>query len=87
MKEKLSWAFNIYDIDGNGYVSVTEIVKILGSIHKMAGVIGIEDFDTDKVVETFELMDTDKDGCLTLEEFIQGAELDLTFVKLLQAKR
>ena len=92
LEEKLGWAFKIYDVDGNGYVSLEEIVKIYESIHKMAGVITgeenqVEDIGVMKIRETFEIMDTDKDGSLTLEEFIEGAEEDLTFVKLLQAKR
>lgn len=88
VEEKLGWAFKIYDVDGNGYVSLDEIIKILESIHKMAGVItGEDEYDVTKIVEIFEKMDTDKNGFLTLDEFIHGAEEDLTFVKMLQAKR
>eukprot|EP00116_Pleurobrachia_bachei_P017483 sb/3477745/ len=37
VKQKLNWAFNLYDIDGNGNVSKDECLNIIRSIHSMMG--------------------------------------------------
>ena len=37
MQEKLDWAFNLYDIDGNGFISREECLEIITAIHCMMG--------------------------------------------------
>mmetsp|Transcript_6871 Transcript_6871/g.10050 ORF Transcript_6871/g.10050 Transcript_6871/m.10050 type:complete len:189 (+) Transcript_6871:62-628(+) len=82
--EKLKWAFNIYDFDGNGTIELPEMEKLLTGIFKMAETHDGDDFDEEafnkqvkiRSKRIFDKMDTDGDGELTLEEFIQGCKDD-----------
>ncbi|KAI6748642.1 hypothetical protein HG530_015415 [Fusarium avenaceum] len=87
MEDKLDWAFQLYDIDGDGKISYDEMLKIVEAIYKMVGsmVKLPEDEDTPekRVKKIFRMMDKDENGSLDMEEFKEGSKRDETIVSAL----
>ena len=76
MKEQIRWIFRLYDINGDGLLHIHEILEILRSAN-------LENEYTETVTELFQRMDTNNDGVLTMDEFINQSMDDFTFVKVL----
>ncbi|EFX03580.1 neuronal calcium sensor 1 [Grosmannia clavigera kw1407] len=87
MEDKLDWAFQLYDIDGDGKISYDEMLKIVEAIYKMVGsmVKLPEDEDTPekRVKKIFRMMDKDENGSLDISEFKEGSKRDETIVSAL----
>jgi Ca2+-binding EF-hand superfamily protein len=85
--EKLEWAFSLYDIDGDGYISRDEMLKIVSAIYLMVGnMVSLpKDESTPelRVDKIFALMDKDKDGKITMEEFREGSKKDSSIITAL----
>ncbi|KAG0165614.1 Neuronal calcium sensor 1 [Apophysomyces sp. BC1015] len=85
--EKLYWAFQLYDINNDGYISYDEMLCIVDAIYKMTGnMVKLppgEDTPTKRVQKIFALMDLDNDGQLTMEEFREGSKKDHTIIQAL----
>ncbi|EEP78138.1 neuronal calcium sensor 1 [Uncinocarpus reesii 1704] len=87
MEDKLDWAFQLYDIDGDGKISYEEMLAIVEAIYKMVGsmVKLPEDEDTPekRVKKIFRMMDKDENGSLDIAEFKEGSKRDETIVSAL----
>ena len=66
MKRKMQYAFDIYDIDGDGYISKEELATVL----KMMVGNNLTPEQVDHIVtKTISEADLDKDGRLNFKEF------------------
>nr|VZI49458.1 unnamed protein product [Spirometra erinaceieuropaei] len=65
-KEKLEWAYQMYDIDGNGTIERNEMVEIIRAIYSMLGADGssAELSPEARTEEIFAKMDENKDGAM-----------------------
>ncbi|CAE6411879.1 unnamed protein product [Rhizoctonia solani] len=85
LDEKLKWAFQLYDIDGDGFITYDEMLQIVRSIYKMTGQMvklpADEDTPEKRVDKIFRNMDRDKDARLTYDEFVEGSKQDPTIVQ------
>lgn len=76
--EKLEFAFSMYDIDKNGFITKEEMALIMDSFYKLVGPLVTfsgKKYETPSqlVDEFFDQMDTNKDGNISLEEYKNGA--------------
>uniref|UniRef100_A0A0R3RXG2 Neuronal calcium sensor 1 n=1 Tax=Elaeophora elaphi TaxID=1147741 RepID=A0A0R3RXG2_9BILA len=87
LDEKLDWAFSLYDVDKDGYITMKEMADIVEAIHSMVGdIIELpkdEDTPEKRVAKIFSNMDRNFDGKLTLEEFKLGSKNDPCIVQAL----
>jgi Ca2+-binding EF-hand superfamily protein len=70
VEERLLWAFGIYDINGDGYISVEEMTEIVAALYDMLGRSSETQMSAEeRVGAIFELMDENKDGKISKQEF------------------
>ncbi|PNI12936.1 KCNIP3 isoform 7 [Pan troglodytes] len=86
--EKLKWAFNLYDINKDGYITKEEMLAIMKSIYDMMGrhtyPILREDAPAEHVERFFEKMDRNQDGVVTIEEFLETCQKDENIMSSMQ---
>nr|AAK53711.1 KCHIP4.2 [Homo sapiens] len=86
--EKLKWAFNLYDINKDGYITKEEMLAIMKSIYDMMGrhtyPILREDAPAEHVERFFEKMDRNQDGVVTIEEFLEACQKDENIMSSMQ---
>lgn len=87
LDEKLEWAFSLYDLDKDGYITRDEMLHIVEAIYRMVGkMVDLpEDEDTPekRVDKIFHKMDKNDDGKLTMDEFREGSKCDPWIVQAL----
>ncbi|CAH2084922.1 unnamed protein product [Euphydryas editha] len=74
LEEKLRWTFTLYDINGDGYITKEEMTEIVTAIYDLMGKIVEPMIDDEavreKVERLFQKMDLNRDGVLTMDEFL-----------------
>uniref|UniRef100_A0A8C1XCP7 EF-hand domain-containing protein n=1 Tax=Cyprinus carpio TaxID=7962 RepID=A0A8C1XCP7_CYPCA len=76
--EKLQWTFNLYDINRDGYINKEEMTDIVKAIYDMMGRFTYPALKTDTTKQHvdafFQKMDKNRDGVVTLDEFILSCQ-------------
>lgn len=87
LDEKLDWAFHLYDLDNDGFITKEEMLNIVEAIFAMVGdAVNLpeeENTPQKRVDKIFKHMDKNRDGRLTREEFLVGAKSDPSIVQAL----
>ncbi|KAG1689645.1 Frequenin-1 [Nymphon striatum] len=88
LDEKLQWAFQLYDVDNDSYITREEMYSIVDAIYQMVGNRQIAGTDQDetpqsRVDKIFDQMDKNHDNRLTMDEFKEGSKQDPKIVHAL----
>ncbi|XP_041369091.1 Kv channel-interacting protein 4-like isoform X4 [Gigantopelta aegis] len=85
LQDRLQWAFNLYDINGDGIITKDEMLDIVSAIYDMMGRYTepmIDDSSAKEHVERiFKKMDMNRDGVISLEEFMDTCRRDENITK------
>ncbi|XP_070532345.1 neuronal calcium sensor 1-like isoform X2 [Ptychodera flava] len=87
LDEKLDWAFRLYDLDNDGYITREEMLDIVDAIYRMVGnMVKLpeeENTPEKRVNKIFSIMDKNKNNRITKEEFQDGSKADPSIVQAL----
>ncbi|NXS48046.1 CSEN protein, partial [Balaeniceps rex] len=88
VRQKLEWAFNLYDINKDGCITKEEMLEIMKSIYDMMGRCThptLRDSAPAEHVELFfQKMDRNGDGVVTFEEFLETCQKDEDIMSSMQ---
>lgn len=74
--EKLRWTFKLYDINGDGCITRSELSEIILAIHELMGrrphQLDDDRKARDQIDRVFRKLDLNQDGVITLEEFMES---------------
>ena len=75
VSEQIAWMFQLYDIDGDGFIVMSEIVGIMQAANI--------NNTSSNLLRIFKKMDKNNDDRLSFEEFSSESLNDLTFLRLI----
>ncbi|XP_037126992.1 Kv channel-interacting protein 2-like isoform X6 [Syngnathus acus] len=88
INDRLNWAFNLYDLNKDGCITKDEMLDIMTSIYDMMGKYTYptmqDDAPREHVENFFQKMDRNKDGVVTIEEFIESCKKDENIMQSMQ---
>ncbi|XP_063052143.1 guanylate cyclase activator 1g [Engraulis encrasicolus] len=76
LEDKLKWSFKVYDRDDNGKLDRHEVKHIIKIIYKLKQTQDSDMTPNEVCDRIFELVDSNKDGQISLAEFMEGAQRD-----------
>ncbi|XP_011878733.1 PREDICTED: Kv channel-interacting protein 4 [Vollenhovia emeryi] len=78
--EKLRWTFSLYDINGDGCITREEMTDIVTAVYELMGKFADPNLNhegvREKVDRMFQKMDGNRDGVVTLSEFLEACRAD-----------
>ena len=83
LQQKLEWAFKVYDVDGNGFITRREMQLIVHSVEKVISQTNTYDLSDKRTERVFRTFDKNRDGVLSLNEFAEAAKQDPTLSLML----
>ena len=83
LDEKLDFAFDMYDLDGNGFIERVELVQVISDMQGCMTALKIKLSYTaaDYADYVFDQLDTNRDGALNREEFHTGMKRNADIIK------
>ncbi|KPP80058.1 Kv channel-interacting protein 2-like, partial [Scleropages formosus] len=88
INDRLNWAFNLYDLNKDGCITKEEMTDIMKSIYDMMGKCTYpsmkETAPSEHVENFFQKMDRNKDGVVTIDEFIESCQKDENIMQSMQ---
>ena len=72
----------MYDINGDGRISINEVINIVKSVQELLRLDG-NHYSHEQIEKTFWACDQNKDGRLTIEEFIKGSKSNPVLMNVL----
>ncbi|XP_076367731.1 A-type potassium channel modulatory protein KCNIP1-like isoform X2 [Tachypleus tridentatus] len=85
LQEKLRWTFNLYDINGDGYITKDEMFRIVTAVYDLMGKAVeplADDLTTrERAEQVFQKLDLNKDGIVTFDEFLDSCTQDENITK------
>lgn len=86
--ERLRWTFKLYDLNGDGRISRSELGEVVHAIHELMGRKPHQIEDDRKAREqidrAFRKLDLNQDGIITVEEFLEACLRDDLMTRSLQ---
>jgi len=79
-EEKLSLAFRMYDVDGNGTIELGEMKRVVGAVYDM---LGTQENKRGRAEELFSKMDQNSDGTVSQDQFIAVCKQDKDLLNIL----
>lgn len=75
--EKLRWTFKLYDINGDGCITRSELGEVVTAVHELmgrrhGGHVEEERKAREQLDRVFKKLDLNQDGVITIEEFIES---------------
>jgi len=73
--EKLRWTFKLYDINGDGCITRSELGEVVTAVHELMGrrhQAEEERKAREQLDRVFKKLDLNQDGVITIEEFIES---------------
>ena len=84
LEDKIKHVFKIYDLDGNGSVSRNETIKVANSIFEAFGGLLPAVLTPEAFIEGLFTMDSDENGIISRQEFVDGEKQNPIMVSILQ---
>jgi len=85
--EKLRWTFKLYDINGDGCITRSELGEVVTAVHELMGRRHHAEEERkarEQLDRVFKKLDLNQDGVITIEEFIESCLKVCLIVKQLR---